>query len=47
MNIDPIRPLVRGDLPHVARLVDDNQMFPSDMLDDMTRPFFADDPGQR
>ncbi|HEY6963682.1 MAG TPA: GNAT family N-acetyltransferase [Erythrobacter sp.] len=39
----PIRPLVRGDLPRVAHLVDANAMFPSDMLGDMTAAFFAGD----
>lgn len=36
-----IRPLLRGDLPRVAHLVDANAMFPSEMLDDMTAAFFA------
>lgn len=38
-----IRPLVRGDLPRVAYLVDANAMFPSEMLGDMTAAFFAGD----
>lgn len=38
-----IRPLLRGDLPRVAHLVDANAMFPSDMLDDMTAAYFAGD----
>lgn len=38
-----IRPLLRGDLPRVAHLVDANAMFPSEMLEDMTAAFFAGD----
>lgn len=38
-----IRPLMRGDLPRVAHLVDANAMFPSEMLDDMTAAYFAGD----
>ena len=36
-----IRPLVRGDLPCVARLVDANAMFPSEMLEGMTAAYFG------
>lgn len=36
-----IRPLVRGDLPRVAYLVDANAMFPPEMLEDMTAAYFA------
>jgi ribosomal protein S18 acetylase RimI-like enzyme len=36
-----IRPLVRGDLPRVAHLVDANAMFPSDMLEGMTAAYFG------
>ncbi|WP_073973214.1 GNAT family N-acetyltransferase [Erythrobacter donghaensis] len=39
----PIRPLLRGDLPRIAHLVDANAMFPSAMLDDMTAAYFAGD----
>ena len=38
-----IRPLLRGDLPRVAHLVDANAMFPSEMLEGMTAPYFAGD----
>lgn len=38
-----IRPLLRGDLPRIAHLVDANAMFPSAMLDDMTAAYFAGD----
>ncbi|WP_156443252.1 GNAT family N-acetyltransferase [Erythrobacter sp. CCH5-A1] len=38
-----IRPLMRGDLPRVAHLVDANAMFPSEMLDDMTAAYFVGD----
>lgn len=38
-----IRPLLRGDLPRVAHLVDANAMFPSAMLDGMTAAYFAGD----
>lgn len=38
-----IRPLVRGDLPRVAHLVDVNAMFPSEMLEGMTAAYFAGD----
>lgn len=40
-----IRPLVRGDLPRVAYLVDANSMFPSAMLAGMTEPYFGEDSG--
>jgi ribosomal protein S18 acetylase RimI-like enzyme len=42
-----IRPLQRGDLPAVAHLVDANDMFPSEMLEDMTAAYFAGDASQR
>lgn len=40
-----IHPLLRGDLDRVRFLVEANAMFPLQMLDDMTAPFFggADD----
>jgi GNAT superfamily N-acetyltransferase len=44
---DHIRPLRRGDLGRLANLVDENQMFPSGLLDDMTSAFFEGDPSQR
>jgi ribosomal protein S18 acetylase RimI-like enzyme len=40
---DFIRPLKRGDLERVGYLVDSNDMFPSELLGDMTAPFFAGD----
>jgi ribosomal protein S18 acetylase RimI-like enzyme len=43
MKQSVIRPLVRGDLDRVAWLVDANAMFPSDMLEAMTAPFFDGD----
>ena len=42
-----IRPLARGDLERVAYLVETNEMFPSEMLDDMTAGYFAVDASQR
>ncbi len=33
--------MLRGDLPAVARIVDDNDMFPSAMLQDMSAPYFG------
>lgn len=42
-----IRPLERSDLGRVAHLVDENEMFPSDMLDDMTAGHFGGDQSQR
>ncbi|ANU06966.1 GNAT family N-acetyltransferase [Paraurantiacibacter namhicola] len=35
-----IRAMTREDLPRIGELVDANQMFPSEMLPDMTAPFF-------
>lgn len=43
MMNNSIRPLVRCDLERVGYLVDINDMFPSEMLADMTAPFFAGD----
>lgn len=42
-----IRPLKRSDLERVAYLVDENEMFPSDMLDDMTAGHLGGDQSQR
>ena len=39
-NDNPIRAMLREDLPRVGQLVDANSMFPSEMLPDMTQPFF-------
>ena len=36
-----IRPLLPQDLPHVGRIIDETDMFPSSLLEDMTAPFFA------
>ncbi len=36
-----IRAMIRDDLTRVGELVDMNEMFPSEMLEDMTAPFFA------
>ncbi|HEX5644767.1 MAG TPA: GNAT family N-acetyltransferase [Erythrobacter sp.] len=36
-----IRALKRDDLPRVGQLAQTNGMFPSEMLEDMTAPFFA------
>jgi ribosomal protein S18 acetylase RimI-like enzyme len=47
MNNHNIRALLRGDLDRVSYLVDANTMFPSEMLADMTAPFFDDRGGQR
>lgn len=38
---NPIRPLARADLERVAFLVDVNEMFPSEMLPEMTSGHFA------
>ena len=47
MKNQHIRPLLRSDLERVAYLVDENEMFPSDMLDDMTAGHFGGDQSQR
>ncbi len=47
MNKNAIRPLGRGDLERVAYLVETNQMFPPEMLEPMTAPFFDDPLNQR
>lgn len=47
MKNDYIRALSRGDLDRVAYLVDENEMFPSELLPDMTSAFFDGDETQR
>ena len=47
MTQPPIRPLDRADLARVGHLVDANEMFPSEMLADMTAGYFAGDSSQR
>ena len=47
MKNQHIRPLVRSDLERVAYLVDENEMFPSDMLKDMTDGYWGGDDRQR
>lgn len=47
MNNKYIRPLERRDLERVAHLVDENAMFPSEMLTDMSAAFFDGDDTQR
>ncbi|MEZ5742200.1 MAG: GNAT family N-acetyltransferase [Sphingomonadaceae bacterium] len=42
-----IRPLERRDLDRVANLVDENAMFPSEMLPDMSAAFFEGDDTQQ
>lgn len=40
MTMKFVRPLVRDDLGRVGHLVDSNNMFPSEMLGDMTAAYF-------
>ena len=40
-----IRPLVQTDLAPIKAVIDANDLFPSDMLDDMTAAFLADPDG--
>lgn len=47
MNEHYIRALTRADLDRVRDLVDANAMFPSEMLADMTAPYFDGDETQR
>lgn len=47
MNNQNIRSLMRSDLNRVSDLVDANSMFPSEMLGDMTAPYFNGDGSQR
>ncbi|MCK0128674.1 GNAT family N-acetyltransferase [Erythrobacter sp. F6033] len=42
-----IRPLESRDLERARYLVGENEMFPPEMLEDMTAPFFENDPDQR
>jgi GNAT superfamily N-acetyltransferase len=35
-----IRPITVNDLPDLKSVIDSNQLFPADMLDEMTSPFF-------
>jgi ribosomal protein S18 acetylase RimI-like enzyme len=47
MKANFIRPLQRGDLGRLAYLVDANEMFPSELLVEMTSAFFDGDTSQR
>jgi hypothetical protein len=47
MKNQHIRPLERRDLDRVAYLVDENAMFPSDLLPGMTVGYFDNDDAQR
>lgn len=47
MKIQYIRPLERGDLGRVAYLVDENGMFPSELLPGMTAAYFDNVEAQR
>jgi len=40
-----VRALKREDLPHVRSIVEANNMFPGDILEDMTAAYFAGEPG--
>lgn len=42
MNI-PIRRMTLEDLPAVKKVIDDNELLPSNLLDDMTAGYFADE----
>lgn len=42
-----IRPLHKADLPAVAHIVEQTDMFPAEMLDDMTAPYFANPQGDQ
>jgi ribosomal protein S18 acetylase RimI-like enzyme len=33
--------VTRADLPAIKKIIDDNEMFPSEMLDEMIAPFFS------
>lgn len=37
----PIRPLTSTDLPAVKAVIDANELFPSEMLDEMTKPYLS------
>ncbi|WP_379551391.1 GNAT family N-acetyltransferase [Qipengyuania sp. DGS5-3] len=43
MTAPSIRPMQRGDLDRVGHLVDATDMFPSEMLPEMTAPYFEGD----
>lgn len=36
----PVRPVIQDDIPALKRIVDDTDMFPSEMLDDMIADYF-------
>ena len=38
-----IRPVTAADVPHLERVLDGTQLFPSEMLEDMLAPFLAGD----
>jgi len=38
---DKIRPVVPADLPALKKVIDENALFPSDLLDDMIAPYFG------
>ncbi len=40
---NPIRRMTLEDLPAVKKVIDDNELFPSNLLDDMTASYFADE----
>ncbi|MDJ0644204.1 MAG: GNAT family N-acetyltransferase [Erythrobacter sp.] len=41
MQTNPIRPLARDDLDRVGHIVDSNDMFPSEMLEEMAAAYFG------
>lgn len=43
MKNSPVRPLLRGDLDRVGHLVGVNDMFPPELLEGMTAPYFDGD----
>ncbi len=43
MTIAGIRPVVPDDLPFLKRVVDDTELFPSEMLSDMIAGYLAND----
>lgn len=47
MTTEPIRPMRRADLARVRYLVEANEMFPPEMLEEMSAPFFGGDSGHR
>lgn len=40
----PVRPVVAGDLPAIKRVIQANELFPPEMLDDMTAGYFKREP---